>query len=90
MKSSNIPLKEVDLIWKYIQSGGDGIYAAAKLQHQEPVFRDRKIGYGETPVAIDLQKNLMNFTTNQGNEEERNIQIAAMRKTQRYFGDTLS
>ena len=75
---------------KYIELGGDGIYAASKLQHQEPIFRDRKIGYGETPVAVDLQKNLMNFTTNQANEEERNIQIEAMRKTQEYFGDSLS
>jgi hypothetical protein len=32
----------------------------------------------------------MNFTTNQANEEERNIQIEVMRKTQEYFGDTLS
>ena len=75
---------------KYIELGGDGIYAASKLQHQEPVFRDRNIGYGETPVAVDLQKNLMNFTTNQANEEDRNIQIEVMRKTQQYFGDTLS
>ena len=70
--------------------GGDGIYAASKLQHQEPAFRDNKIGYGETPVAVDLQQNLMNFTTNQANEAERNIQIEVMRKTQQYFGDTLS
>ena len=75
---------------KYIELGGDGIYAASKLQHQEPVFRDRNIGYGETPVAVDLQKNLMNFTTNQANEKERSIQIEVMRKTQQYFGDTQS
>jgi perosamine synthetase len=75
---------------KYIELGGDGIYAASKLQHQEPVFRDRKIGHGETPVAVDLQQNLMNFTTNQANEEERNIQIDVMSRTQKYFGDTLS
>ena len=75
---------------KYIELGGDGIYAASKLQHQEPVFRDRNIGYGETPVAADLQSNLMNFTTNQANEEERNIQIEVMGKTQKYFGDRVS
>jgi len=75
---------------KYIELGGDGIYAASKLQHQEPVFRDRNIGYGETPVAVDLQKNLMNFTTNQANGKERSIQIEVMRKTQQYFGDTQS
>tara|TARA_B110000967_G_scaffold203659_1_gene244744 strand:- start:1191 stop:2372 length:1182 start_codon:yes stop_codon:yes gene_type:complete len=75
---------------KYIELGGDGIYAASKLQHQEPVFRDRKIGYGETPVAVNLQKNLMNFTTNQANKDERHAQIEIMRKTQKYFGDNLA
>ena len=75
---------------KYIEYGGDGIYAASKLQHQEPVFRDRKIGYGETPVAVSLQRSLMNFTTNQANQEERDIQIEALQKTQKYFGDPLA
>jgi hypothetical protein len=40
-----------------MENGGDGIFAAAKLLHQVPLFRDRKIGYGETLVAIELQKN---------------------------------
>lgn len=72
---------------KYIEYGGDGIYAASKLQHQEPAFRDAKIGYGETPVAVDLQRKLMNFTTNQANAEERDIQIEALNRTLRFFGD---
>lgn len=72
---------------KYLENGGDGIYAASKLQHQEPAFRDNKIGYGETPVAIDLQKKLMNFTTNQANENERMLQIEALTKTLKYFND---
>lgn len=83
-------VKWEDFRKKYMEYGGDGIYAASKLQHQEPVFRDRKIGYGETPVAVSLQKSLMNFTTNQANQEERDIQIEALQKTQRYFGDSLS
>ena len=29
---------------QYIKFGGDGIYAAAKLLHQEPVFNKNKIG----------------------------------------------
>jgi len=87
---TNLGVTWEDFRKKYIELGGDGIYAASKLQHQEPVFRDRKIGYGETPIAVDLQANLMNFTTNQANEEERNIQIEIMKKTQLYFGDTLS
>ena len=75
---------------KYIDFGGDGIYAASRLLHQEPIFRDKKIGYGDTPVAESLQKCLMNFTTNQENSEERSIQIEALQKTQKYFGDTVS
>jgi len=72
---------------KHIEYGGDGIYAASKLLHQEPVFRYNKIGYGETPVAVDLQKRLLNFTTNQANSEERDIQLEALSKTLLYFGD---
>ena len=73
---------------KYIENGGDGIYAASKLLHQEPAFRDRKIGYGETPVAVDLQKKLMNFTTNQKDAKERSIQLEALRKTLAFYGDS--
>lgn len=73
---------------KYIELGGDGMYAASKLLHQEPAFRDRNIGRGETPVAVELQKRLMNFTTNQANEVEREIQINALKATLEYFGDT--
>jgi dTDP-4-amino-4,6-dideoxygalactose transaminase len=72
---------------KHMENGGDGIFAAAKLLHQEPAFRDRKIGHGETPVAVGLQKRLMNFTTNQANKEERNIQLEALSKTLKYFGE---
>ena len=70
--------------------GGDSIFSTSKLLHQEPVFRDRKNCYGDTPVAESLQRCLMNFTTNQANAEDRSIQIEAMLKTQKYFGDTIS
>lgn len=72
---------------KYIEFGGDGIYAASKLIHQEPAFKNNNIGYGETPVAVDLQKNLMNFTTNQANEFELEIQMNALVQTLNFFGD---
>jgi perosamine synthetase len=72
---------------KYVEFGGDGFYAASRLLHQEPAFRDRKIGRGETPVAVGLQRRLMNFTTNQANAEEREIQLNAMGKALEYFGD---
>lgn len=72
---------------KYMDFGGDGIYAASKLIHQEPAFKNNNIGYGETPIAEGLQKCLMNFTTNQANAHEREMQIEAMQKTLKYFGD---
>lgn len=72
---------------KFIGFRGDGIYAASKLQHQEPAFRDNNIGYGDTPNAVLLQKKLMNFTTNQSSKTERDIQKEAMIDTLKYFGD---
>ena len=38
-------------------------------------------------MAVDLQKRLLNFTTNQANSEERDIQLEALSKTLLYFGD---
>ena len=77
-----------------MQYGGDGIYAASKLLHQEPAFKKYKVGYcykscrlkcktncSKTPIATNLQKNLMNFTTNQKSEIEINTQFNALRKT---------
>ncbi|MDB4139822.1 DegT/DnrJ/EryC1/StrS family aminotransferase [Candidatus Thioglobus sp.] len=75
---------------KFMEFGGDGMYAASKLLHQEPAFRDRKIGWGETPVVVDLQKKLMNFTTNQANAEDRAVQIDSLRKTLSFYGDTFN
>ncbi len=72
---------------KYMEFGGDGIYAASQVIHKEPAFYNNNIGYGETPVADGLQRRLMNFTTNQANQYEREVQIDAMKKTLKYFGD---
>ena len=70
---------------KYMEFGGDGIYAASKLLYQEPIFKELNIGRGTTPVSEELQRKLMNFTTNQANKAERVIQYKAMSKTLRYF-----
>ena len=83
-------IKWEDFRKKYMAFGGDGIYAASKLIHQEPAFYENKIGYGETPVAVDLQKRLVNFTTNQSSDYEIEIQMAAMKSTLEYFGDNLA
>ena len=42
-------------------------------------------GWGETPVAINLQKNIMQFTTNQKNKKEIKRQIMALKKTIEFF-----
>jgi hypothetical protein len=70
---------------KYIENGGDGIYAAHQLVYNEPCFRENKIGWGRAEIAENLQKNLMLFTTNQKNEQERQTQIIALEKTLSFF-----
>ena len=72
-----------------MEFGGDGIYAASKLLFQEPIFKEMKIGYGDTPTAVNLQRTLMNFTTNQSCEEEQNVQRDALISTLEYFGDSI-
>lgn len=72
---------------KFMELGGDGIYAASKLMYQEPIFRDLGIGRGKTPVAELLQTQLMNFTTNQANEAEIDKQCEILIKTREFFGD---
>ncbi len=74
---------------KYMEFGGDGIYAASKLLFQEPIFKEMEIGYGDTPTAVSLQRSLMNFTTNQSCEEEQNVQRDALVSTLEYFGDSI-
>jgi|TARA_B110000014_G_C20113514_1_gene587314 perosamine synthetase len=70
---------------KYMEFGGDGIYAAHQLVYNEPCFRQNNIGYGKAPVSEKLQQELMLFTTNQRNEDERKTQINALQKTLDYF-----
>jgi len=70
---------------KYIEFGGDGIYAAHQLVYNEPCFKENNIGYGNTPIAEKLQKELMLFTTNQRDEKEREIQKNALKNTLDFF-----
>jgi perosamine synthetase len=72
---------------QYINFGGDGIYAAAKLLYQEPAFADRNIGVHRTPKAETLQTKLMNFTTNQSSKKEIDKQLEILNRTLNYFGD---
>jgi perosamine synthetase len=81
---------ETDISWydfrkEFIRNGGDGIYAAWKTVPDEPAFSANDLGYGNIPIAKRLQKNLMQFTTNQITNQEREIQSEALYKTIQYF-----
>tara|TARA_B110000483_G_C18202596_1_gene545940 strand:- start:304 stop:1533 length:1230 start_codon:yes stop_codon:yes gene_type:complete len=84
---------------KFIQFGGDGIYAAWQIVSEEPCFANARVkglysgnmklsdsyGWGETPIAKEIQKKIMQFTTNQRNELEIKKQVIALKKTIIYF-----
>lgn len=92
-----------DISWysfrkKFIENGGDGIYAAWSLCYQEDSIDDIKsildsmglkdrfnTNTGICPVAERLQPTIMQFTTNQKDEEEMKRQSEALYKTIRYF-----
>tara|TARA_R110000850_G_scaffold125586_17_gene244074 strand:- start:4116 stop:5312 length:1197 start_codon:yes stop_codon:yes gene_type:complete len=92
-----------DVAWrdfrsKYVEFGGDGIYAAWALLYDETVFASgdwKKICpplYGTLqydrpicPVADTVQPKLMQFVTNFGGVEEAETHVEALRKTIRFF-----
>ena len=43
-------------------------------------------GWGNTPIAEKIQKKIMQFTTNQKNNFEVNLQINALKKTLKDLG----
>ena len=80
--------------------GGDGIYAAWQTVDNETPFKKAKTtglisgrkkisdryGWGSVPNAHKIQKNIMQFTTNQKNHFELKKQLSALNKTLKYFG----
>jgi perosamine synthetase len=87
-----------DFRGKYVEFGGDGIYAAWALLYDETVFASgdwKKICpplYGPLqydrpicPVADTVQPKLMQFVTNFGSVEEAETHVEALRKTIRFF-----
>jgi len=87
-----------DFRLKFIENGGDGFYAAWTLLYQEDSIqeinsildslglKDRFITKsGICPNAEIVQKKIMQFTTNQKNEDEMKIQSDALRKTIKYY-----
>ncbi len=83
---------------KHVENGGDGIYAAWTLCYQEDSIdeienlldgmglcgRLNREG-GICPNAEKIQKQLMQFTTNQKDEQEMKIQAEALAKTIEYY-----
>jgi|TARA_B110000211_G_scaffold232486_1_gene296350 perosamine synthetase len=84
----------------FIKNGGDGIYAAWQTVNNEIPFKlaqkkglfsgsmklSDSYGWGNTPIAEKIQKKIMQFTTNQKNNFEVNLQIKALKKSLKDFG----
>lgn len=84
---------------KYVEFGGSGIYAAWCLCYKEGSIEDirnrllKPIGLNERfntetgicPEAEKIQAQLMQFTTNQKDEEEMKIEAEALYNTIQYF-----
>jgi perosamine synthetase len=95
-----------DITWydfrnKFMELGGDGIYAAWKLTYLEEMFRnmnfggrekliryfgDYSYGPGLCPVAETIQPQLLQFKTNYYDSAEAEAQAEILKKTIEYFG----
>jgi perosamine synthetase len=84
---------------KYIEFGGDGIYAAWALTYEEtlmaeghyrkhcPMLYDKlHFPRGICPVAEELQPQLMQFVTNYGSLDEAKPMVDALHETIKFFG----
>jgi len=83
---------------KYLELGGDGIYAAWKLTYQEPFFKNmtflrreellnKDVNYsdGICPVAEYLQPRLLQFKTNYFDFEIAKRKADVLAETIKYF-----
>jgi perosamine synthetase len=74
---------------KFEEFGGEGFYGAWSLTYLEPFFQDGSLGRkyepGICPVAEETQPRLMQFKTNQGDQETIDRQAEALAKTIRHF-----
>lgn len=84
---------------KYLEFGGDGIYAAWKLAYQEPMFRNKEFLNREKLAIYDsydyntvhctnaefLQPRLLQFKTNYYTDKKAKEQAAVLRKTIEFF-----
>lgn len=92
-----------DISWqdfrkKYVEFGGDGIYAAWALLYDETFvssgkfkercpyyYKDIEYRRGICPAAEKIQPKLMQFVNNYGSIEEAKPQVEALTKTIEYF-----
>tara|TARA_Y100001970_G_scaffold286159_1_gene407667 strand:- start:30998 stop:32224 length:1227 start_codon:yes stop_codon:yes gene_type:complete len=94
----NAEIKWSDFRKKYVEYGGDGIYAAWKLCYLEDSISDImgrlekirlnkffKIEKGICPVAEKIQPQIMQLTTNQNKIDEMKKQADCLYKTIKYF-----
>ncbi len=75
---------------KYVDFGGDGIYAAWQLNYLEPVLRGQNLGLqllerGLCPVAESLQPKLLLFKTNYMDSGRADRQAEALKDTIAFF-----
>mgnify|MGYP001246432270 CR=1 FL=1 len=78
-------IKWIDFQKKFILFGGDSFYAASKIVQDEPSIKNSKYKLHKTPVAKKLQKQIINFCTNQGSIKLADKQLKALKKTINYF-----
>jgi perosamine synthetase len=85
-----------DFRFKYIDFGGDGIYAAWALLYQETLVTSGSwkkrcpplydgLSFPSCPNAERVQPRIMQFVNNYGSTAEAESQVEALRKTIRYF-----
>ena len=85
---------------KYLEYGGDGIYAAWKLTYQEPMFRNMQLNGMEhkltrgvayylqqsiCPVAEKIQPQILQFKTNYWDETALKRQLDVLKRTIAWF-----
>ena len=98
VKYENKKVSWYDFRNKFVEFGGDGIYACWALSYNETVISEghykshcpsvyEKINFpqGICPVAEELQPKLMQFVTNYGSVEEAKYMADALRKTINHF-----
>ncbi len=99
----SVKYERTDVSWqefrkKYIDFGGDGIYACWALSYDETVARSGaykvhcpdifdKVNYnkGICPIAEEIQPKIMQFVTNYGSIEEAKRYTEALKKTIEYY-----